>query len=228
MPASPRPARIKAEEIRVLSRLAASGAHHAPVALASRELGSQLGVSQQAADRYLVSLADRGYVVRNLAQRRQRIALTPAGLELLRKEYETYQRIFQGPGSVRFTGTVVSGLGEGRYYLSQPGYVLQFVERLGYEPFPGTLNVRVGPEELPRLETVRRWKGIRIDGFKATGRTFGGASCTVARLGGRSCHAIVPDRTSHQDVIEFIAPEFLRGALGLKDDRPIDVEILEG
>ena len=38
----------------------------------------------------------------------------------------------KGPAAVRFTGTVQSGLGEGRYYLSQPGYVVQFAERLGY------------------------------------------------------------------------------------------------
>ncbi|MCI4350662.1 MAG: DUF120 domain-containing protein [Thermoplasmata archaeon] len=227
MAPKPRPPRVKAEEVRVLARLAAAGAHHAPVALASRELGEKLGVSQQAADRYLVALAERGFITRNLAQRRQRIALTPAAIELLREEYTSLQRIFQGPGAVRFTGTVVSGLGEGRYYLSQPGYLLQFAERLGYEPFPGTLNVRVGAGELPRLETVRRWKGIRIDGFKASGRTFGGASCYPARLGGRNCHAIVPDRTSHQDVIEFIAPESLRNALGLQDEKPVDVEIVE-
>jgi riboflavin kinase, archaea type len=227
MPASRRRSQVKAEELRVLTQLAALGAHHAPVALASRELGEKLGVSQQAADRYLVSLADRGLVVRNLARRRQQIALTPAALELLRAEYEALHRIFQGPSAVRFSGTVVSGLGEGRYYLSQPGYVIQFAERLGYEPFPGTLNVRVGAPDLPRIGTVRRWKGIRIDGFKASGRTFGGATCLPARLGGRSCHAIVPDRTSHQDVVEFIAPEFLRGALTLKDNDPIDVEIVE-
>ncbi|MCI4344972.1 MAG: riboflavin kinase, partial [Thermoplasmata archaeon] len=126
MPASRRRSRVKAEELRVLAKLAAAGAHHAPVALASRELGAQLGVSQQAADRYLVGLAERGLVVRNLARRRQQIALTPAAVELLRGEFETLQRVFQGPSTVRFAGTVVSGLGEGRYYLSQPGYVVQF------------------------------------------------------------------------------------------------------
>jgi riboflavin kinase, archaea type len=227
LPRGSRGERLKAEEVRLLRLLAGSGAAHTPVALTSRELGAKLGVSQQGADRYLVALADKGFLTRVLAQRRQRIELTAQALELLRSEYETYRRIFEGPAVVRFSGTVVSGLGEGRYYLSQPGYVVQFVERLGYEPYPGTLNVRVSADDLPKVSTVRRWKGLRIDGFKASGRTFGGATCFPARLSGRTCHAIVPDRTHHQDVVEFIAPEFLRGALELKDGGPIDVEIRE-
>ncbi|MCI4328530.1 MAG: DUF120 domain-containing protein, partial [Thermoplasmata archaeon] len=97
----------------------------------------------------------------------------PAGTELLRGEYEQYRRIFEGPGRLKFSGEVASGLGEGRYYLSQPGYMLQFAERLGYSPYPGTLNLRVGADDRARLDAARHWKGIRIDGFEAGGRTFG-------------------------------------------------------
>ena len=57
------------------------------------------------------------------------------------------------------------------------------------------------------IQTVRLWTGIRIDGFEASGRTFGGATCHVAHLAGRACHVIVPDRTHHQNVMEFIAAE---------------------
>ncbi|HZY70712.1 MAG TPA: DUF120 domain-containing protein [Thermoplasmata archaeon] len=224
-PAKPR--RLKAEEVRLLLQLAVAGAADSPVARSSREVGRELGVSQQAADRYLIALDERGLVTRTLAQRRQRIAVTPAGLELLRAEYETFRRIFQGPAVVRFQGTVVSGLGEGRYYLSQPGYMVQFAERLGYSPYPGTLNIKLGAGDLARLGTVRRGHGVRIDGFKSGDRTFGGATCFPARLSGRECHAIVPDRTHHQDVVEFIAREYLREALGVKDCAPIDVEIRE-
>ena len=227
MSGPPSPPKLRSEELRLLEILATSGAEHAPAVFTSGELGAQLGVSQQAADRYLVRLAKLGLVGRSLAQRRQRLTLTPPALELLRKRYHTYRRIFEGPARVRFDGTVTSGLGEGRYYLSQPGYVLQFSERLGYSPYPGTLNIRVPAADLVRVVSVKEWKGIRIDGFQASGRTFGGATCYVAHLSGRSCHLIVPDRTSHKDVVEFIAPEFLRGALTLKDGDTVDVEIEE-
>jgi riboflavin kinase len=217
----------KGPEMAILRQLATLGAAHTPVVLSSREVGSPVGVSQQAADRHLVALAKRALITRQLAARRQRITVTPAGLELLRHEYEQYRRIFEGPGRLKFSGEVASGLGEGRYYLSQPGYVVQFAERLGYSPYPGTLNVRVGAADRDRLDAARHWKGIRIDGFEAGGRTFGGATCFEARLAGRRSHWIVPDRTHHTDVAEFIAPDYLRKVLPVKDGDRVDVAIEE-
>ncbi|MCI4360724.1 MAG: DUF120 domain-containing protein [Thermoplasmata archaeon] len=219
--------RLKGEELAVLQFLGASGAEHDPVVLTSGEVGNRLGISQQAADRYLVALEKRGLLQRTIAHRKQRLSLTPPALDLLRREYHVYRRIFEGPARVRFRGTVTSGLGEGRYYLSQPGYVLQFSERLGYSPYPGTLNLRLRPEDMARVGSVKDWKGLRIDGFPANGRTFGGATCYAARLSGRPCHLIVPDRTHHKDVVEFIAQEFLRDALHLTDGDGLDVEIEE-
>lgn len=217
----------KGPELAILRLLAGLGGSHTPVVLTSRELGERVGISQQAADRHLVALAKRGLLTRQLAARRQRITLAPAAMELLRSEYEQYRRIFEGPGRLRFSGEVASGLGEGRYYLSQPGYVVQFTERLGYTPYPGTLNVRVGPAERERLDAARHWKGRRIDGFQAAGRTFGGATCFEARLGDRRCHWIVPDRTHHTDVAEFISADFLREKLAVKDGDKVSVEIEE-
>jgi riboflavin kinase len=217
----------KGPEVAILRLLAALRAGETPVTITSREIGERAGTSQQAADRHLVALAKRGLIVRQLAARRQRITLAPAAMELLRVEYEQYRRIFEGPGRLTFEGEVASGLGEGRYYLSQPGYVLQFTERLGYSPYPGTLNIRVAAADRDRLDAARHWKGVRIDGFQTAGRTFGGATCFAARLGRRPCHWIVPDRTHHTDVAEFIAKEFLREDLPAKDGDRISVTIEE-
>ena len=172
-------------------------------------------------------LAEVGYLTRTLRARRQELSLTPSAIELLRKEYHGYRRIFEGPGRLDFEGAVASGLGEGRYYLMQPGYLVQFTERLGYTPYPGTLNVRAGEADLRRIASIKDWLGIRIDGFEASGRTFGGATCFAARLAGRPGHLIVPDRTHHRDVVEFIAPEYLRESLRVADGDRVRVEILE-
>jgi riboflavin kinase, archaea type len=219
--------RTRGDALAVLKVLALAGADHTPIVLTSRALGERIGVSQQAADRYLVALEAQGLLTRSLAQRRQRLALTPAAMTLLRAEFQAYRRIFEGPARLAFAGTVTSGLGEGRYYLSQPGYVVQFSERLGYSPYPGTLNVRVGPPALRKVEVVGGWTGLRIDGFEASGRTFGGASCFPARMNGHLCHLIHPDRSHYQDVVEFIAPERLRDVLALKDDDPVEIELEE-
>ncbi len=220
----PRP---KGETLAVLKFLALAGADQAHVVVTSRELGDRIGVSQQAADRYLVTLEKRGLITRSLAQRRQRLLVTPAAMQLLRTEYRAYHRIFEGPATLKISGKVASGLGEGRYYLSQPGYVVQFTERLGYSPYPGTLNVRVDGAALRKVSLVGSWPGLRIDGFEATGRTFGGATCFPAQMNGHPCHLIHPDRTHYQDVVEFVAADRLRDALRLKDDDPVQIEIEE-
>ena len=219
--------RSRGESLEVLKLLALAGADHTPVVLTSRELGERIGVSQQAADRYLVALERRGLITRSLAQRRQRLLLTPLAMEQLRGEYHSYRRVFEGPAKLAFSGTVASGLGEGRYYLSQPGYVVQFTERLGYSPYPGTLNVRVGNEALRKIAIVREWNGIRIDGFTAAGRTFGGATCFPARMNGQTCHLIHPDRTHYKDVVEFVAAVCLRETLPVKDDDAVEVTVEE-
>jgi riboflavin kinase len=226
-PSDAAPPRARGEALAVLKVLAQAGADHNPVVVTSREVGAKIGVSQQTADRYLVVLERRGLLVRTLAQRRQRIQLTPASMELLRAEYHVYRRIFEGPARISIAGEVASGLGEGRYYLSQPGYVVQFTERLGYAPYPGTLNVRVDGATLRTLSVVAGWSGIRIDGFHASGRTFGGATCYAARINGRSCHLIRPDRSHYKDVVEFVAGEGLREALRVKDSDPVRVDIEE-
>jgi riboflavin kinase, archaea type len=225
-PTTDRP-RTKGDQLAVLKVLALAGADHTPVVLTSREVAERIGVSQQAADRYLVALEKDALITRSLAQRRQRLVVTPTGMALLRTEYHAYRRIFEGPARLSFSGTVASGLGEGRYYLSQPGYVVQFSERLGYTPYPGTLNVRVGSAALRKVELVGGWTGLRIDGFEASGRTFGGATCFPARMNGHSCHLIHPDRSHYQDVVEFIAAERLRDVLSLRDDDPVEIDLEE-
>jgi riboflavin kinase, archaea type len=219
--------RARGEALEVLRLLADAGADHVPIVWTSRELGQRIGVSQQAADRYLVALERKGLLVRSLAARRQRLQLTPAAMTLLRAEYQAYRRIFEGRGRMVFAGQVASGLGEGRYYLSQPGYVVQFTERLGYAPFPGTLNVRIAGGDLRRIEAVGDWRGTRIDGFEASGRTFGGATCFPARLNGHGCHLIRPDRSHYRDVVEFIAQANLRELLGVKDGGAVEVVVEE-
>ncbi|MGI0053434.1 MAG: DUF120 domain-containing protein, partial [Thermoplasmata archaeon] len=97
----------------------------------------------------------------------------------------------------------------------------------GYPPYPGTLNLRLEAADLALAAGTKDWRGIRIDGFSAAGRTFGGATCHAARLGGRPAHLITPDRTHHTDMIEFIAPGFLRQELRVQDGDRLEIQLEE-
>jgi riboflavin kinase len=59
------------------------------------------------------------------------------------------------PPSVTLEGTVFTGLGEGAYYVTKEHYRQQIVEKLGFEPYPGTLNLKLSSDY--DIKTVRNW-----------------------------------------------------------------------
>ncbi len=66
-------------------------------------------------------------------------------------------------------GKILSGLGQAQYFLTREGYSRQFVEKLGFIPFPGTLNVLLN-EPFPVEH-----QAIKIEGFSEEGRTLASA-----------------------------------------------------
>ena len=69
-------------------------------------------------------------------------------------------------------GILETGLGEGGYYISQKGYMHQFQEKLGWEPFEGTFNLRLNEDEVPKIEAMRAAEGMLINGFEQEGSTL--------------------------------------------------------
>jgi len=209
-----------------LKHIALLGGADAYVALSSRELGRALGVSQQSASQRILELLEADLIVRDLAVRKQRVRLSPKGVEVLRREHADYRRIFElGEGGLHVHGTVTSGLGEGAFYMKQRGYKEQFRRKLGFEPYEGTLNLRVSGADLSTLDILREEDGILIEGFSDGGRTFGGAKCFLATVNGADACVIVPLRTHHTDNIELIARAHLRSKLGLADGDLVDVQV---
>src|SRR5512137_557908 len=100
--------------ITALRRIALLGGMHDYVVISSRELGDLLTMSQQSASKRILELLDAGLISRDLGARRQRIKLTPLGVEMLRKEYNEYQRIFEMRDEVVIKGSVITGMGEGQ------------------------------------------------------------------------------------------------------------------
>lgn len=211
------PARLKPYHVETLKAIALVGGLKDYVNLSSGELGKLIGVSQQSASQRILELIRDGLVARDLATRRQRIRLSPKGGEVLRKEYADYQRVFELKETMTISGTVTSGLGEGAFYMRQRGYKDQFRKKLWFEPYEGTLNLKMAGPDLARLQILQETPGIEITGFDAGGRTFGGAKCFLATVGHVDCAVIMPIRTHHTDVLEVISKHYLRNALGLKD-----------
>ena len=215
----------KPHHVDTLKHIALLGGGKEYVALSSKDLGRAIGVSQQSASQRILELLKAGHLQRDLAARKQRVRVSAKGLELLRKEYADYHRIFEVHGSLTVRGTATSGLGEGAFYMKQGGYREQFRRKLGYEPFEGTLNLRVEGGDLAKLQILWDETGIPIEGFTDGGRTFGGAKVFPATVDGVECAVILPLRTHHTDNLELISRVHMRSKLEIRDGDAVAVDV---
>lgn len=197
------------------------GAHLRPVRITSSELGSQLGMSQQNASRRLLELERSGQVERTEGG----VMLTKKGHGELAGLYSAMKAAFEG-GKIEFEGTVVSGLGEGKYYLSLQGYRKQIAEKLGFAPYAGTLNIQLEEADLWKKQHILGLDPVIIKGFKDAKRTYGDLFAYRCSVEGLECAVLVPLRTNHgPDVLEIIAPWGLKRKLKKKDGSRIRVVV---
>lgn len=211
--------------LQTMKELALLGAMRNKIEISSLELAKQLETSQQTASRYLLELDKQGMIIRELGIKKQLIQITNDGTELLQKERLLYQQIFELTDKVHFKGKVISGMGEGRYYTEQNGYVEQFKERLGFIPYPGTLNVEIKYIERNKLRLLKTYTAITINEFKAENRTFGSVVCFRANINGVDGAIVLPLRSHYSNILELISPHFLRETLNLKDGDEVEVVI---
>lgn len=211
--------------LQTLKELALLGATKNKIEISSLELAKQLETSQQTASRYLVELDKKGMITRELGIKKQLILITGLGEGVLQEEHLQYQQIFELTDRVIFKGKVVSGLGEGRYYTEQSGYVEQFKNKLGLVPFPGTLNVEIEYVERNKLRLLKDSRAINIEEFKTKNRTFGGVRCFRAKIDGSDGAIVLPVRSHYSNVLEFISEDFLREKLDINDGDRVKIEI---
>jgi riboflavin kinase, archaea type len=209
----------------ILIILAQRGGLEHVLDVTTRDLAEWIGTSQQTASIYLSRLASEGFVERSMKRRGSRVRITDKGLSELRGLHQALKCIFGTDRVIVLQGRTVSGLGEGAYYLGQPGYIDQVRERLGFTPFPGTLNIVLGPNDAPILDLLRNGPGIPISEFMAGGRTFGRCLCYRCNVNGSPSAVMIPIRTIHRNTLEVISERKLRDELHLKDGEIVELSI---
>ena len=220
---------LKPSHIPTLVELLAEGAKDKPVPLTTVELAKKLGKSQQLASKHLDEMEREGLIERIRSGGKTYVKLTQRGVSGASELYTSLQAVFGlGENLIEIKGSIFSGLGEAAYYVSRSGYRKQFESKLGFNPFPGTLNVRLNTTLDRKLKRdLATSKGIHISGFSDGKRTYGGAECFRALLNEKmQCVVLVLERTIYDDsVLEIIARESIRKSLSLKDGDSIQVKV---
>ena len=128
-------------------------------------------------------------------------------------------------GEIGFEGTITSGLGKGAVFVSIDYYKDNIREKLGFEPYPGTLNLEVGKGQQIQLSAITP---IRIESFKKNGKAYGGASCYKIKIDGIHAAIIVPDLTEHdENMVEIVAPVNLKSKLKVEDGDKVKIKIVQ-
>lgn len=209
-------------------KLAELGANEKHVPYTTDDVANNVGVSQQTASRRLIEMEREGLIERMKEGRNQTIQLTSQGVEQLTGMYSVLKRVFEAPKTdLLLKGVLFTGLAEGAYYVSKEGYRKQFRAKLGFDPFPGTLNIRLRKEEAQERRLLEGYSSVYIEGFQNQKRSYGPAKCYKAIVEEKVRAAIILPIRAHygEDVIEIISPESLRNRLKLKDGDAVNVRI---
>ena len=215
----------------VLYKLAELGASVRTVKVSTDYLAEKMGASQQTASRHLIELEKSGWINRRITPEGCLIRITDLGLVELKKLYSNLRLIFEAayPPSVTLEGVLFTGLGEGAYYVTRDGYRKQFIEKLGFDPYPGTLNLKLTTDyDMKTRAELESYPAVELEGFENESRTFGPVKCYPATINNRAKGAVVSALRSHYNssVLEIIASRFLRRNLKLKDGNKVKVEVL--
>ena len=220
---------LKIQHILTLTYLLSKGAKHNFVTTTTSSLGKSIKKSQQAASKHLLELENSNFIERIISGRKISVKITPKGYSEMVKLSQALQKSLTSSSSnVLLKGTLVSGMGEGAYYMSLKGYTKQFKSKIGYIPFPGTFNVKLGKKEY--TEAIRQFEGMdgtHIDGYSDGKRTYGWVKCFKAKLNSSfDCELIRLERTHHDtSTIELIAKNNLRKTAKLSDGSKITITI---
>ncbi|MCW4024245.1 MAG: CTP-dependent riboflavin kinase [Candidatus Bathyarchaeota archaeon] len=122
---------------------------------------------------------------------------------------------------VTIEGTVFSGKGEGKKFVSLPWVTKQIGEFAGFLPYLGTLNILLSKENQNKKLQMQTAGGFVIkpeQGF-FEGKLF------PAKIEGVACAVIIPLVPNYpENVLEIVAKENLREKLKIKDGSHVKVD----
>ncbi|MFH0812323.1 MAG: DUF120 domain-containing protein [Pseudomonadota bacterium] len=125
-------------------------------------------------------------------------------------------------------GRLVSGVKRAAFFTQLEWVKEQCLNKLGFVPYPGTVNLEVLETDLQKLELIQKEKGIRLippDPKFCEGRTLKASIGSI-----KGCLFIPPHEVNvHQpNVIEFMAPVLVKSLLEVKEGDILTMEVERG
>jgi len=118
---------------------------------------------------------------------------------------------------IKISGLIVSGAKQGAFFTQLDWVGEQCLEKLGFAPWPGTLNLEISMDHVAVIEELKVTEGLELvspDSNYCSGHVF------PVSIEGLSAAIVLPAedvRVHARNIIEIISPEMLKDALGVND-----------
>jgi CTP-dependent riboflavin kinase len=125
----------------------------------------------------------------------------------------------------KITGKIVGGVKQGAFFTQLEWVQEQCLEKLGFKPFPGTLNLEIANDNTAIVEALLTQEGIELvppDSNFCSGLVF---PITVEGIPGAMVAPAADVRVHAKNIIEIISRLGLKKALGVADGDWVTVTI---
>lgn len=120
-------------------------------------------------------------------------------------------------------GKILSGVGQGVYFTQLEWVKSQFKEKLGFDPYPGTLNLKLDKKNEKTYQDILKEGGIDI--VPPTAEFCGSKSYPIS-LGKIKAAIILPSVSDYpRDIVEIMAPVKIKEKLQVKDGDELEFTI---
>jgi len=111
------------------------------------------------------------------------------------------------------TGKIASGVGQGAFYTQLEWFQRQCLEKLGFKPAAGTLNLEISTRDVAKVQNIERQAKIE---FIPPDSTFCSGKAHPVRIEGIPAAIVLPAkevRIHGSNIIEIISAQRLKDAL---------------
>jgi len=118
---------------------------------------------------------------------------------------------------LKITGKIVGGAKQGAFFTELDWVQQQCVDKLGFAPWPGTLNLEIPMDRVAVIEELMVKEGMELvspDSNYCSGHVF------PVSIEGIPAAIVLPAedvRVHAKNIVEIISPEMLKESLNVKD-----------
>ena len=120
-------------------------------------------------------------------------------------------------GHHKITGKIVSGAKQGAFFTQLDWVRKQCLNKLGFAPWPGTLNLEISMDHVAVIEELKVTEGLELvspDSNYCSGHVF---PVSIEGISGAIVLPAEDVRVHGNNIIEIISPQMLKKAMDVKD-----------